>query len=386
MRVLHCCLANFYIDNYEYQENVLPRMHKMQGHEVMILASTETFVDNVHMGYIEPSEYINEDGIPVHRIPYVSWLPHRIAIKLRYYKGVYEELERFQPDFIFIHELQFMSIKEVAQYIKKHPAVKLNIDSHADSGNTARTIVSRYFLHGIFYKWCAKTIEPFVGHFYGTLPARVDYLIDLYNIPRDKVSVLVMGADDRFVKKAKDLNQREIIRKRFSIGEEDYLIVAGGKFDSLKRWILNVMDAVVEISKEKRVRLLVFGSVMKDNGFNEEFERRCDGITVQYAGWINGTESYNYFEASDLVVFAGLHSVLWEQAVGQGKPCIFKYIPGRTHIDLGGNCKFLYDCSTEEIRQRIEECYEDKDQMLSVAEEQGMAYCSYYKIAERALN
>ena len=120
MRILHCRLANFYIDNYGYQENILPRMHKIQGHEVMILASTETYLDKVHLGYVEAKEYINEDGIPVHRIPYKGFYPHKVKTKLRIYKGVYEELERFKPDFIFLHDVQFLSIKEVAKYVKRY--------------------------------------------------------------------------------------------------------------------------------------------------------------------------------------------------------------------------------------------------------------------------
>ena len=50
MRILHMCLAAFYIDKYSYQENILPRMHKKQGHEVQIIASVETFVDDVNLG------------------------------------------------------------------------------------------------------------------------------------------------------------------------------------------------------------------------------------------------------------------------------------------------------------------------------------------------
>ena len=101
MRVLHCCLAAFYIDNYGYQENILPRMHKLQGHDVMIIASTETYVDKVHLGYTVPGNYINENGIPVHRIPNNRFVPHKFAVKLRYYTGLYEELRLFKPDFIF---------------------------------------------------------------------------------------------------------------------------------------------------------------------------------------------------------------------------------------------------------------------------------------------
>ena len=46
MKVLHICLSCFYIDGFNYQENMLPRMHAEQGNEVAILASTETFKKN----------------------------------------------------------------------------------------------------------------------------------------------------------------------------------------------------------------------------------------------------------------------------------------------------------------------------------------------------
>lgn len=385
MRVLHCCLAAFYIDNYGYQENILPRMHKLQGHEVLIVASTETYVDKVHLGYVAPNNYINEDGIPVHRIPYNSCLPHKIAIKLRYYVGLYEEISRFKPDFIFLHDVQFLSIKDIVRYIKEHPEVKVNADCHSDFRNSARNLLSRYVLHGILYKHCVKQIMPYVGHFYGTLPARVDFLMDMYGTPDERTDLLVMGADDQYVQLAKELHKRDTIRKQYGIEDDVFLIVAGGKFDSWKRWILNVMDAVIAVSQEKKVKLLVFGSVMEGEGFKEEFDKRCDGQIVQYVGWIKGNESYNYFEASDLVIFAGLHSVLWEQAVGQGKPCIFKRLEGFTHIDLKGNCKFIQTSDVGEIATAIKECINDYPAMLRVAQEKGLKVFSYSEIAKKAL-
>ena len=385
MRILHCCLAAFYIDNYGYQENILPRMHKTQGHEVMILASTETYVDKVHLGYIEPKEYINEDGILVHRIPYKSFLPHKVMTKLRCYKGVYNELDKFKPDFIFLHDLQFLSIKDVAKYIKENPQVRINVDGHTDSRNSAKNFVSKNLLHGIVYKHCAKIIMPYVNHFYGTLPARVEFFKQMYGTPADKTELLVMGADDQYVKNAKDTQQREIIRKRFGIQDDDFLVVAGGKFDSKKRWILDVMDAVSDLRAKTRIKLLIFGSVMENDGFKNEFEKRCDEDVVQYAGWIKGIESYNYFEASDLVIFAGLHSVLWEQAVGQGRPCVFNELPGFDHVNLGGNCKFLKASCKEEIESTILDCISNYPQMLKVAQEKGLKTFSYTEIAKRAL-
>jgi 1,2-diacylglycerol 3-alpha-glucosyltransferase len=100
---------------------------------------------------------------------------------------------------------------------------------------------------------------------------------------------------------------------------------------------------------------------------------------------VSSENIYDYFEASDLVIFPGRHSVLWEQAVGQGKPCIFKYYPGHTHIDLGGNCKYLYEASAIEIEKVIQECMDSFESLNKNAEEKGPLHFSYYNIAKRSI-
>ncbi len=385
MRILHLCLANFYIDSYGYQENLLPRMHKVQGHDVKIIASTETFVNNNQLGYLNPSSYINEDGIPVVRLPYIKWIPLSISKKLRYYTGVYREIETFKPDFIFMHDAQFGSITEVIRYLKNNPQVKLNVDGHTDFTNSARGIISRRLLHGLFYKHCLKKIEPYTTHFWGTLPNRVDFFKDVYGMPDEKVKLLVMGADDNLVKKAKESNQRRIIREKYGISLDTFLVVSGGKFAKEKYDILKVMDSVIELSNEINIKMLIFGSLDNNVEFKNNFAKRCNNPNIIYAGWIKGDESYNYFEAADLVIFPGRHSVLWEQAVGQGKPCIFHYQEGHTHIDLEGNCLFIRESTIQEIKQHIITISDNYQTFLSIAQEKGLKTFSYYEIAKRAL-
>ena len=72
MRILHCCLSCFYIDGYNYQENILPKINKLDGHEVMVIASTETYIDNNNLGYIEPCEYYTCENVLIKRIAY-AW-------------------------------------------------------------------------------------------------------------------------------------------------------------------------------------------------------------------------------------------------------------------------------------------------------------------------
>lgn len=384
MRVLHCCLAAFYNEGYGYQENILPRMHKKQGHEVKIIASTEKFVDKMNLGYVDSVRFNNEDDIPVVRLPYISWLPVKIIRKLRIYKGLKDELISFSPDIIFLHDAQFLSICTLVNYIKCHTNVRVYVDGHTDFGNSATNFVSKYILHGIFYKWCLRRIEPYVTKFYGTLPARVDFFLDFYRTPKNKTELLVLGADDDCVRKVQNNHERARIRGGNAISDNTLLIVTGGKFDERKVSILNLMKAVHKLKDSQDIKLIIFGSVMEGE-FKKSFDELCDGNIVRYVGWISSDMTYNYFEAADMVVFTGSHSVLWEQAVGQGKPCIFNYYMKQNHVDLGGNCKFLYSTSEDEIIDVMTEAIRDYEHMKDVAMRKGIPYFSYDRIAARAI-
>ena len=164
MKILHCCLAAFYIDNYSYQENILPKFHKKQGYNVRILASTETYNSNIELSYIEPGSYSTSDDISITRIGYIKWLPKTVARKLRIYKGVKQYLDTFMPDVIFMHDCQFLSILTFSNYAKKNK-VTIYIDSHTDFVNSGKSWVSKYILHKIIYKFCAKKLNRILLNF-----------------------------------------------------------------------------------------------------------------------------------------------------------------------------------------------------------------------------
>ncbi len=383
MKILHICLASFYIDNYSYQENVLPRMHKKMGHDVQILASTETFIDGNSLGYVKPATYKNEDDILVIRIPYAKGIPHKLATKLRIYPDFTEYLEKFMPDLIFLHDVQFLSIRQIVNYAKKHK-VRIIADGHADFSNSARSILSRWILHGCVYYPIIKMAEPYIERFYGTLPARVEFFKKVYHIPDEKVSFLPMGVDDDLAYSSSNERVRKEIRNQYGVKESDFLIVTGGKIDVAKTQTLLLMEAINRID-DMRIKLLIFGSVSKE--LKKQFDDKC-GNHIVYAGWATVEQSYKFFSASDLVVFPGRHSVYWEQAAGLGKPLVVKYWEGTTHVDLGGNALFLYDDSVIEIQKKIESIvFEDGkfEKMVKVAKKRGMEFFSYYSIAQRSI-
>ena len=384
MKVVHLCLGSFYPDNYSYQENLLPKFHKELGYEVEVIASTQSFDEHGKVCYLpNTGTYQNEYDIKVTRLPYKS--ENKIWKKLKRYRGTYKAIETAAPDILFIHGGQFLDIDQVVKYLKKHQNVTTYVDNHADFSNSATNWISKNILHKIVWKHTEHQIEPYTKKFYGVLPIRVDFLKNIYGLPSEKCELLVMGADDQLVEKAKSSGARERIREKYGIQDTDFLIMTGGKIDQWKTQTLLLMQAVQNIERDD-VRLIVFGSVTQE--LMDKVKALADGTKVQYIGWVLSKDSYDYFEAADLVVFPGRHSVMWEQVTGQGKPMLVKDWSGTHHVDLGGNVRFLSKDDVDEIQDEIERLVkkpEEYSRMKAVAEKEGMRVFSYADIARRAI-
>lgn len=384
MKIMHCCLASFYIDNYGYQENLLPKTHKIQGHDVMILASTETYLENRHLGYVEASSYYNEDEIQVVRLPYIKWLPHFLAKKLRIYNGVADEINKFNPDLIFLHDIQFLSITQFVRYMRRHKHVKLYADGHTDFGNSARNWVSKHVLHKIVYRWCAKRIEPYATKFFGVTPLRVRFFEDVYLINKDKTDLLVMGVDDSVVDINKAHSKRRSVRARLGIQPDDFVVVTGGKID--KRKHIDILMEVINNSDISKIKLIVFGEPVPE--MKLIIETLAISKKIIMIGWVPPNEVYDYFFASDIGVFPGTHSVLWEQAVGVGLPCVFRRWDGMEHVDVGGNCLMIENGTYQEITDALYLLHTDRNllsTMKNISIDKGVPVFSYSRIAKHAI-
>ena len=352
MNIVHICLVEGYTEGLNYQENMIIKYQAKEGHNVSLLTTDHCFHEGVWGLCRTESDYINPQGVRIIRLPFLLPVPYAVNRKIGLFKNTMKYLEELKPDVIFVHNLQFQDIRSIVRYKKKNPQTIIYADNHSDFSNSARNWAARNILYRFWWKPCAKKAEPWTKIFFGVLPARMDFLKNVYGISEEKIRLLVMGADDEAVTRAEGWEIKEKVRRKFSIGEEDFLIVTGGKIDAFKTQTLLLMEAVRKI-KDDRVKLLVFGSV--EEQLKNKLLSLCDGKKVQYIGWAKGEEPYEYFSASDLVVFPGRHSVYWEQVVAQKIPMLCKYWEGTTHVDLGGNVEFLKHDSMEEIKEKIEE-------------------------------
>ena len=382
MVILHICLSCFYIKGWAYQENILTRMHKQAGHDVVILARPQEKIEE-GLVYLEEN-YINEDGIPVHvlRVKGKGFLK-KVGERLRAYSNVYEEINSINPDVIFVHGGQSVSLKDILRYCKKHKEVLLYIDQHADYYNSPVTsLKSRLNAKYLLGRSLCKSTK-YTKRYWGTTPWRCQYLNDIYGLPKEKIGLLIMGGDDDKIQFDRREELRRELRSELNIDDSDFVIVTGGKIDKTKN--IHLLMQVVKELDNKKIKLIVFGQPNAD--MKPTVEELAKNESIRMVGWIPADKAYDYFLISDLGGFPGTHSVLWEQACACGLPCVFKEWEGMHHVDMGGNCEFLKEDSAEAIKNIISDIYSNEgkfERMKSVAERCKKNFF-YSEIAKRAL-
>ena len=383
MKIAHLCLACFYIEGYEYQENILPRKHKQSGNEVTIITSQYSFDENKNEYDRSVGDYMNVDNIPVTVLGYDQRYK-KFSRAFRLYTGLFDKLQEIKPDIIFCHGTQFLSICELIKYKKRNTQVRIISDQHIDHVNSGVLLsYKRRLQHRFFWGYFARKAAKYSEIIWGVTPLRVTFLRDIYRIPAAKTGLLVMGGDDDKI----DFRNKERIRRRLreqhEIANDDFLIVTGGKIDEAKNTHL-LMRAVAKINYSK-MKLVVFGQ--PSAAMKQEIDALSQHDCIRNINWIPSEEVYNWFLAADLAVFPGTHSVLWEQACAT--PCVFKYWEGMTHVNVGGNCRFLYrDCAEEieEVLLRVFSHPEEYKNMKKAAMENGVKEFSYSEIARRSID
>lgn len=347
MKIVHLCLSSFFIDNYSYQENILPKFHLKMGNEVTVIASLFTFGKDGRGTYLSnPSEYSDNAGFKVIRLAYKK--PFMINRVLRRYEGFYSTLQKESPDIIFSHSISFVDAIVLSKYLKNHPSVKLYADNHADFINSANNFLSSYVLHKLIYRHYVKKLEPFITKCFGVTPMRCRFLKDMYGIPMNKIAFLPMGVDDDLLPINRD-SVRSNVRDSLGLNDTDFLIITGGKIDKKKN-IHVLIDAIKKLNHQK-VHLVICGVLTPDMEYLKE---TIDNISnIHFQGWCNSEQVMNYMIASDLACFPGTHSTLWEQSVGMGLPSIFKRWPEMEHVNVNNNCVFVKGDDINELKRCI---------------------------------
>ena len=391
VKIVHIILSCFYKEGYGYQENILPAKHTELGFDTSIITyrgKDHILPDSIMQNDGVIHKYINSDGIPVYVLPSNHGLTTRIPF-VRHFanstKGLLTQLDILKPDIIFCHGIFKPDYRQIIKYKKRHPAIRLYVDNHADYYNTPITQnLQNLIFRKLFVIPIVKQTGKYAETIWGVTPWRVQYVRDIYSIPENKSALLVMGGDEKLIDWENRTTIRKEIRARYAIGPDAFVIIAGGKIDKTKNIHL-LIDAVRELNSSN-IYLLLFGS------FDEEMKAYCEPKFNEHIinlGWIDAKNVYGYFHASDLACFPGTHSVLWEQACASGIPAIFRnWNGGMTHVDVGGNCILMTEITKQMLQFEIDKLISDSalyEKMKYIAQTNAREKFSYIEIAKRSI-
>jgi glycosyltransferase involved in cell wall biosynthesis len=382
-KILHICLSGIVTDNFLYQDNLLSKYHKRLGYDVSFITSQFSYNSSGKIEINSATEYFDNSKVKFFRLKMIGFT--NFSFPFKFFYKFKKTLQRIKPDIIFIHGPQFLNMIHLVSFLKKHKNIEVYMDNHADFSNSGTNFFSRNILHKFFWRQMSKLAQPYCKKIYGVLPSRVNFLKEVYDLPPVNIQLLKMGADDDLIKLSKNNDMRSEIRNKLNIKQDDILILTGGKIDKFKIQTLTLMEAFNKLNI-KNTKLIVFGSIDKS------IEKRIMNLTsdrIKYIGWIEPSKTYSYFDASDLLIFPGRHSVFWEQAVGQAKPLICKKWPGMDHLNIGGNIIFLENDSKNEIIEKLKPILSDKlklNEMTKAANNKQYEDFLYSNIAKKSLN
>jgi glycosyltransferase involved in cell wall biosynthesis len=221
--------------------------------------------------------------------------------------------------------------------------------------------------------------------FYVT-PPRKTFAMREFGFSEHILKPLWMGADFETLPYEQKTALRGAIRERYGIPGDASIMVLAGKLDTKKRPV-KLAEAFYRLDNAKWW-LLYVGSMDDDIHARVEQAAGHTGRIV-FTGFLSGGEVLEHIAASDLAVYPGAHSVLWEQTVCLGIPAVFyEELPGDAAHLSDGNALFLHRGDADEILDCLQRICADETALIQMgyrARRYAEDNLSYDKTAEKAL-
>jgi glycosyltransferase involved in cell wall biosynthesis len=378
MKVLHLCLSNFYVDDMGYQENHLVRQHVNAGHDVLVIASTETFDGKGGLGYTTPGTYMGSDGAKVIRVTYASWLPHKIGRKLRIHAGVYDLIQAFEPEAILFHGCAGNEIVTAAKYAADHPDVLLYADSHEDINNSARGFISKNILHRLFYRNRMQTALPHIRKVLCINVESMDFMSELYGVPRDMLEFFPLGGN--VLEQTEMSDRRTKTRRQHDLPDDAFVFLQSGKMTKRKK-LAETLDAFAQL-EGAHLRLWITGLLTDETKDDLSAKIKADP-RVNFIGWKSPDELNDLLCAADAYVQPGTQSVTMQNALCCGCPVIIDDVPGH-HPYISAGATLVRDKSSL-LNAMRDALRWNRDEKRTIATNFAKATLDYKKLSKRIL-
>lgn len=379
MKIVQVSISGPFIDGWGYQVNLLTKYLQKEGIQNYIIASSNDFPNYLKQEVVEEIKAKGNnymlDGVVVRRIP-----TKKISTSFIYPKGLKSVLEEIQPDVIFHHNLNCISMPIAARYAKKH-GIPMVVDNHADTINMTKNKLWIWLYYKFLIGMSCKLYQKQIYKAYGVTHARCDFIHDYYGLTRKKIDFLPIGAD---VDVADTISSKAELRVKYGYNDTDFVVVTGGKMGKGKG--TNQLISAVEVLHERypRLKLVLFG--LFENKNVEKQARQSAVATVH--GWCDRTKTLELLKMADVACWPIHHTTLIEDAVSVCTPIINRKTGTSEHL-IDGNGVWIKNGSQDEIESALLQMLNQSDeqrQSMNVACEKMKQFISYRTVAKKLLN
>lgn len=379
MKIVHVEISAPFIDNWGYQENLLPKYLQKIGVENYIIASANIFPTYLKQEVIDEikakgSDYVL-DGIQIKRIQI-----KKVSSSFLFTKGLMQALEEIKPDIIFHHNFNCTSMPISARYAKKHN-IPLVCDNHADSINMSKNKLWVWLYYKFLIRMSVQFHKCNIFKAYGVTHLRCDFIHDYYGLSRDKIDFLPIGAD---VDLADTINSKSDLRTKYGCQETDFVIVSGGKMGK-EKGTDNLINAVDELHEQyPQLKLILFGKFEDEK--TKKQANSSDVATVH--GWCDRTKTLELLKMADVACWPIHHTTLIEDAVAVCTPIINRKTATSEHL-IDGNGIWVENGTKDEIKNALihvlTRSYLEKKAMIQSCEKMKQTI-SYHTISKKVIN
>lgn len=384
-------LCDFFGVEQQYQENYLSKYYNKLGHEVVIIASTiDQIQDYYNNNYLIKSKSISCFGkTKLIRLPYQI----NIAGKLRRFKGVKKILLEESPDFIYVHGTHNLNLNDAAWYKSKYnTSCRIICDSHADFSNSGVNWMSLYILNGFFRRYYFQCYKHCLEKIYAVSPDGIDFLNKIYGISYSEIELLPLGCDYELSNEIKQRVEKEHLRSTIGIENDDFVIFTGGQLNKNKKTEL-LIQAIVEINRPDVFLLIVGQGDVNNKTYENALKEKAQGHRVFFTGWLKSDKILEWMGISNLAVFPGSQSVLWQQAIGMHLPLIVGNIGNQDagYLNVNDNVVVIQpeDITVKRLSEEIEKLIistKELDRMRLGAQKTAEQFLDYKIIAEKTIS
>jgi glycosyltransferase involved in cell wall biosynthesis len=324
-----------------YQETFLAKAHSRENETIVITSDryTEAIYDaNVRLlgKRILGSGLFVEDGLKIMRLP--------VRLDIRFLNspwliGLENAVASFRPDVIIVHGIVSSTSIRLAMLKPKLKSSKLIFDDHMTYNATRGGWTS--LLYGLFKTIFTPLFIKSASAFVAVTHETREFMRKVYGIPSEQITIIPLGIDkDRFYY---DSRARDLIRKKYEIGDGEVVFIYAGKIIPEKGVHLIVDAALQMCAHHDNVKFMIVGG--NNPSYLASLKRRIKGMRTEkyfiFVDAVPNQELYKYYCAADAGVWPLQCSVTMLEATACGLPIIISDKCGAPERVKSGN-GFLY--------------------------------------------